>query len=259
MRFCVLGSGSDGNCIYVESRDTRVLIDAGLRCKRITERLEEIDVNIADIHGICVTHDHTDHVQGIPVLNNKHVISLYATEGTRASVDCRYAPKTQRAWNVFAPGSTFAIGALTFHAFPVPHDAGDPVGFVVSDGACRLGIATDMGEAPDVVAECLRHCHALILEFNHDRDMLYNSDRPWELKQRIAGRSGHLSNEQACELLARVAWEDLRTLVLAHISDECNNPALAANLADGVVRHCGFADKVKIMDSSVWQRLVVEV
>jgi len=256
MKFCVLASGSAGNCIYVESQGTQVLVDAGLSRKIIQERLAGIGVDLDGINGICVTHDHSDHTVGIPVLASRHHLAMYATSGTCTAVEV--VAKRHFEWNVFEPGCSFSIGALSFEAFAVPHDAGDPVGFIVSDGVSRLGIATDMGEVPDMVAHHLRGCHALIIEFNHDRDLLMNSDRPWHLKQRILGRKGHLSNDQACELLKNVAGEQLRTVFLAHISAECNTPVIASRCAAAALKSCGLCGRTKVC-VPMWPCPVIDV
>ena len=237
MKFCILASGSSGNCTYIESSGARIVIDAGITTKKIKESLDEIGVRIDDIDAVCITHDHDDHIKGIPVLVKNHKINLYATEGTRTCVE--FALKQQFQWNIFEAGSTFTIGNLAIHPFSTPHDAGDPVGFVVSDGISRLGIATDMGNAPAVVTHNLKNCHGLILEFNHDPDMLKQSGRPIHLQQRILGSRGHLSNNQAYELLRDIACEKLSLLALAHISAECNTPTLAMNAACAALNHCG--------------------
>ncbi len=244
MKFCVLASGSSGNCIYVESGTTRVLIDAGVSRKLIQTRLSEIGVVLDGIHGLCVTHDHSDHTAGIPVIATRHHLPLYATGGTCTAVETNTGKHFE--WNVFEPGCSFEIGELTFEAFSVPHDAGDPVGFVVSDGTCRLGIATDMGEVPELVIHHLKGCNALILEFNHDTELLRNSERSWYLKQRILGRKGHLSNDQACELLKRVADAQLRTVFLAHLSEECNTPVIAVKCAESTLACCGLSGFTRV-------------
>ena len=256
MKFCVLASGSSGNCIYIESKGTRVLVDAGISRKSIKDKLAEIGVELDSIKGLCITHDHTDHTVGIPVLAERHHVPLYATGGTCSVVESNV--KKHFAWNVFEPGCSFEIGALTFEAFSVPHDAGDPVGFVISDQECRLGIATDMGEVPDLVTHHLRGCNALILEFNHDRELLLNSSRPWMLKQRILGRKGHLSNDQACELLKGVAGEQLRTVFLAHISAECNTPVIARKCAQATLTSCGVCGNTRVCVPT-WPCPIMEV
>lgn len=256
MKFCVLASGSSGNCLYVESGETRVLIDAGVSRKIIQTRLSEIGVSLDTINALCVTHNHSDHTVGLPVIALRHHLPLYATEGTCTGVEVTTGKKFE--WNVFQAGCTFEIGMLTFEAFSVPHDASDPVGFVISDGRCRLGIATDMGEVPEVVAHHLKGCNALIIEFNHDVELVLNSDRSWYLKQRILGRKGHLSNEQACELLKRVAGEQLRTLFLAHLSEECNTPVLAMKCAELTLASCGLSELTRIF-THAWPGQTIDV
>ena len=256
MKFCVLASGSGGNCLYVESGETRVLIDAGVSRKIIQSRLLEIGVSLDAINALYVTHDHSDHTAGIPVISARHHVPLYATEGTCTGVEVTTGKQFE--WNVFQSGCTFEIGALTFEAFSVPHDAGDPVGFVISDSTGRLGIATDMGEVPEVVAHHLKGCNALVIEFNHDVELLLNSDRSWYLKQRILGRKGHLSNEQACELLKRVACEQLRTLFLAHLSAECNTPMIAMQCAALTLASCGLADLTRVC-THAWPGQMMDV
>lgn len=146
MKFCVLASGSRGNSIYVSSGSTQVLIDAGVSRKIIRERLAEIGVQLDDVNALCITHNHSDHVAGLPVIATRHGLSLYATEGTCSAVE--FTTRKQFEWNVFQTGSRFQIGDLQIDPFAVSHDATDPVGFVISDDTCRLGIATDMGEVP---------------------------------------------------------------------------------------------------------------
>ena len=244
LRFAVLASSSKGNCTYVETGGTRILVDAGLRCSGVCERLAAIGRSLQDVQAVLVTHGHTDHTSSLPVIEGKTGVPVYATDGTALTIerDGR-REKPDLAWNfaVFAAGEPFALGDLEVEPFPVPHDAADPVGFVLrAPGGAALGFATDLGGAPLVVRNRLRGCGALVLEFNHDREMLLASDRSWSLKQRILGRSGHLSNEQAAELLEAVATPALRHLVPAHLSDECNTPGLALAAARGALRRAGL-------------------
>ena len=244
MKFSVLGSSSSGNCIYIESGGTRILVDAGFSHKRTKERLAQIGVDIGSIDGLCLTHEHADHTAGLPVMYCKHHIPLFATGGTSTAVEVN--TKKNFGWNLFEPGMSFEIGTMHFETFSVSHDASDPVGYVVSDGISRLGIATDMGATPDMVARHLRGCNALILEFNHDKTLLENCDRPWELKARIAGNKGHLSNEQAYDLLRNIADDALRTVFLAHISAECNTPQMAIRYAEEALSCCGLCGNARI-------------
>lgn len=243
MEFCVLASGSKGNAIYVAAGNTRVLIDCGVSLKEARLRLACIGVTIEQIDALCVTHEHSDHCAGLPVLARRTEVALYANEPTASAVE--YATRRQTAaewhWNVFATGSAFTIGELTFEPFSVPHDAADPVAYVVSDGTHRVGIATDMGMPTTLVRKRLAGCHALILESNHDTDLLRNSQRSWALKQRIAGRRGHLSNDQSAELLVDLLHDGLQSIFLAHLSDECNRPELARYMAERTLKKAGYA------------------
>ncbi len=239
MRVCVLASGSSGNCVLVASATTRVLIDAGLSGRETVRRLGEIGVGIGQIDGLCVTHEHDDHRSGLSVLHRRHGLALYGNAGTIEAIGHR-TPGETFAWNVFATGSAFGIGDLTIDAFTVPHDSYDPVGFVLSSGTMRVGIVTDMGMPTSVIRERLRGCSVVVLEANHDEAMLQESARPWTLKQRIAGRQGHLSNRAAGELLCEIGSEALRVVFLAHLSRDCNRPELAMYTVSGLLRRRGL-------------------
>ena len=244
MKFAVLASSSKGNCTYVEAGSTRILVDAGLRCSGVCDRLALIGRSLSDVQAVLVTHGHSDHTSSLPVIEGKTGVPVYATDATASTIerDGR-REKPDLTWNfaVFSPGDPFPLGDFEVDPFAIPHDAADPVGFVLRgpDGA-SLGFATDLGEAPLSVVRRLAGCNALVLEFNHDPEMLLNSDRDWRLKQRILGRSGHLSNDQAADLLAQVATPALRHLVPAHLSDECNRPALALSAARAALRRAGL-------------------
>ncbi|MBQ3807499.1 MAG: MBL fold metallo-hydrolase [Kiritimatiellae bacterium] len=252
MKFSVLASSSKGNCTYVEAGDTRILVDAGLRCSGVCERLASIGRSLGDIQAVLVTHGHSDHTSSLPVIEGKTGVPVYATDATASTIerDGR-REKPDLAWNfaVFSPGDPFPLGDLEVEPFAIPHDAADPVGFVLrAPGGATLGFATDLGEAPVSVARRLAGCNALVLEFNHDPEMLLASDRDWRLKQRILGRSGHLSNEQAAVLLAQVATPALRHVVPAHLSDECNRPSLALSAARGALRRAGLDPAAVLRD-----------
>lgn len=242
MRYAVLASGSKGNSIYVESENTKILIDAGISRKAIKDALMGLGVLLEDISGLCITHDHLDHVSGVRVLSNRHNMPLYATLGTSDVVDLDHSFN----WNIFESGSVFNIGDMTIESFRTPHDAADPVGYVISDGKSRLGIATDLGELRENALYTLQNCDALVFEFNHDVDMLWESERPWDLKRRISSNVGHLSNKQAAEGLARLASSRLKNVFLAHISSECNTCDTARRLASRTLELCGLKDSVSI-------------
>lgn len=218
LRVCVLASGSSGNCIHVESATTALLIDAGISARETLRRMALAGLDPAKVRAICVTHEHSDHTVGLPNLCKKLDVQLYANGETARNI--RNGDGLR--WNLFTSGSPFAIGDIELLPFPLPHDAYDPVGFVLTCGASRLGIATDLGMATSVARERLRGCQLVVLEANHDEELVHSSLRPWSLKQRILGRQGHLSNEMAAALLADIAGDTLRQVFLAHLSRECN-------------------------------------
>lgn len=226
MKICVLASGSSGNCIFAESATTRILIDAGLSGRETARRLELIGAELPSIKGICLTHEHGDHTAGLATLHTRSGIPLYANTGTIEAIR-KDAKLHNLKWQVFTTGADFTIGDLTITPFSVSHDAYEPVGFIVASARARVGIVTDIGVSTHLVRERLRRCQVLIIESNHDERLLTDAQRPWYLKQRIAGRQGHLSNQHAAELIAEIADSDLHQIFLFHLSQDCNRPELA--------------------------------
>ena len=258
MEVCVLASGSKGNCIYVSGGGTSLLVDAGLSARELVSRMQRVDIAPESIQAVLFTHDHVDHYRGVEVFSRKYPVRLFANEGTAAGIEA-CCPKLSCGWEIFETASAFDIGGLKVEAFTVPHDAADPVGFVFDDGGSRLCLATDLGQATPLICAKLAQCHAAILESNHDYDMLMQSERPWPLKTRIAGRSGHLSNDDAAALMCTSLSQQLHTLYLAHLSEECNTPALALNTMRQALRKAGREDvRVEVMSQTqVSARLVV--
>jgi len=248
VEICVLASGSAGNCIYVAGGGTRLLIDAGLSLKETSARLAQLGVEMNTIQAVLFTHDHSDHCQRADVFHRRHKLPFYANEGTALGIE-QTTRRTDIAWQIFEAGSPFPIGALQIEPFSVPHDAADAVGFVITDGPVRLGVATDLGTVTTLIRCKLAACDALVLETNHDVEMLRQSGRPWSLIQRILGRQGHLSNADAADLLASVLGPRLRTVFLAHLSAECNTPALARRALREVLQHAGRTD-VRLVQTS---------
>lgn len=251
MKFCILASGSKANCTIVSEGDTRLLIDCGIRFRAFSDRLAAVGVAPDSISAICLTHDHSDHMQGLDVFLRHHPgVPLYATEGSCASIS--RCLRDKQTWNIITPGSEFSIGCLRIHPFATPHDASESVGYLFRcPSGSTLGYATDLGYVPAMVQMRLAQCNALILESNHDRGMLRNSGRPWSLIERISGNTGHLSNEQSAELVdALLDTAPLRTLVLAHLSEECNTPEEALGTHRLVLRRHHCLDTVRLLAAS---------
>ncbi|VGO16122.1 Putative metallo-hydrolase YycJ [Pontiella desulfatans] len=257
LEVCVLASGSSGNCIYVASGKTRVLIDAGLSAKQIAVRLDQIGVVPESINGICVSHEHGDHVAGIRVLQKRHGIPVFANAGTLNGI-MRQPKSNEISAKVFQTGSAFEIGDIKVEPFSVPHDAYEPVGFRLQTANTSVGVVTDLGMATALIRDKLRGCQAIIVESNHDEDLLREAPRPWPLKQRIRSRQGHLSNIDAAQLITDSATDALEHVFLAHLSSDCNTPDTAMRTVASQLRLDGlghinleiaFANQI----SSVWR------
>lgn len=229
MRYTSLGSGSEGNALVVQAREgisqTRIMIDCGFGLKEIERRLLARAIEPASLNGILVTHEHGDHIGGVFRLAKRHDVPVFLSRGTHAAV----AHKIPEGMKVVLCDShiPFAIGALNILPFPVPHDAREPIQFVVEDGASRLGVLTDLGQGTPHVHRMLSGCDALVLECNHCPQLLDESDYPYSLKMRIAGRLGHLSNAAAASVLQAVDRSKLKFLHAAHLSKSNNAPILA--------------------------------
>jgi phosphoribosyl 1,2-cyclic phosphodiesterase len=230
LRFASLGSGSGGNGLVVEAGASRVLLDCGFTPRDCERRLARLGLLPTDLAGIVVTHEHDDHIGDALPLAARHGLQVWMTHGTWRAVGNGAPPSYVTLIDSHA---AFGIGDLCVAPFPVPHDAREPVQFVFSDGGSRLGVLTDIGAPTRHVAESLSACDALVLECNHDRDMLARGPYPRWLKERIGGPFGHLANEAAADLLAMLDMRRLRHVVAAHLSESNNTPALArAALAD---------------------------
>ena len=225
MRFASLGSGSEGNGLLVEVGSTRVLIDCGFGVRDTVTRLARIGVAAETLTAIVVTHEHTDHIGGVAPFAARFGTPVWLTFGTLSAVAERFAG-LDRVYG-FDSHDTFAVGGIEIRPFPVPHDAREPVQFVCSDGQWRLGVLTDLGTSTAYVEASLSGCDALVLECNHDLDMLAHGDYPYPLKQRIAGKFGHLDNCAAAGLLAKIDTSRLKHLIAAHLSQHNNRPELA--------------------------------
>lgn len=224
MRFASLGSGSRGNALLVESATTRVLIDAGFGPREISRRLERLGVAADEVDAVLVTHEHSDHIGGVSASARRFGWKVLLTHGTLAA--SRGADACMSA-TVIDSHAAVSVGDLCVQPFPVPHDAREPVQFVVTDGARRLGVLTDAGHVTPHMVAMLASCDGLVLECNHDLRMLAQGSYPQSLKHRIGGLWGHLDNGAAASLLTQVCHSSLRHVVAAHLSEENNSADLA--------------------------------
>ena len=238
MRFASLGSGSKGNCLVAEAAGSRVLLDCGLAPRETARRLERLGLAPADIHGIVLTHEHDDHAGQAYAFAAQHGIAVHLTHGTRRAQEAAGKAAAGVALHEIRAGELFAVGAIRVEPFTVPHDAREPVQFVLGDGARRLGVLTDLGAPTAHVEAMLGGCDALVLETNHDLQMLWGGDYPKWLKERIAGPFGHLDNAASGRLLAALDRSRLKHVIAAHLSQQ-NNTAELARAALAQALGCG--------------------
>ncbi len=229
----MLASGSRGNATYIADGRTAILVDAGLSGKEIQRRMAVRGLDPSRLDAILVSHEHTDHIQGVGVLSRRLKLPVHISEGTYQASQRGLGRLT--AVSPFVCGEGFTVGSLSIHPFSISHDAEDPAGFTVSSNGAKVGLATDLGIVTGVVRTHLADCDILILEANHDDRMLLDGPYPWPLKQRIRGRSGHLSNDDAALLLESLRHERLAHVVLAHLSEENNTARQARTTVAGVL------------------------
>jgi len=246
VQLTILGSGSSGNCAYLETPEARILIDAGFSLREIRRRLATIGRAPESLNGILVTHEHSDHINGLLALAGKLNIPVYCNRPTQDAIVWTFKEKSRKAdpllegmetstdsgakldWRLFQTGGSFDINDILVETFSIPHDAAEPVGFLLRTTAGTVGFATDLGHVTKLVLDRVRHANVLVLESNHDVKMLQDCPkRPWSLKQRILGRHGHLSNDAAADCAEQIMSAELRHLYLGHLSRECNKPELA--------------------------------
>ena len=227
MRVCLLASGSRGNSALIEVDGCRLLVDAGLSGRETERRLSLLGLSGADLHAILVSHEHHDHVNGIGPLARRYNLAVHIDRETHAAL-----PRLGQVARLehFSAGEQFSCRNLIIRTFSTTHDAVNPVGFVIESAEGKVGFATDLGMPTRLVAEQLKDCRVLVIEANHDEQMLWEGPYPWPLKQRIRGRHGHLSNVETRQLLQAVSWPGLEAVFLAHLSEENNCPQLVADL-----------------------------
>lgn len=241
LRVCLLASGSRGNCALIEADGCRILVDAGLSGKEIERRLATLELSGEDLQAILVTHEHHDHVGGVGPLARRYNLPVYVDQQTHTAL-----PKLGKIEDLqlFAAGDNFNCQGLTIKSFSTTHDAINPVGFVIESTEGKVGYATDLGMTTRLVSEHLKECRVLILEANHDEQMLLDGPYPWPLKQRIRSRHGHLSNHESRRLLEDINWSGLEALFLAHLSEENNCPDLVAETFQQVMQQHGHKPQI---------------
>ena len=249
MRVAVLGSGSAGNCLVVESAGRRILIDAGFSCREIEARCRRVGVDPETLEAVVLTHEHNDHSLGADRLARRLGVRVYATEGTLKSL--HWSRDARPRLQALASGWPYEIAGFSVETFSIPHDATDPVGVVVTDQTgARIGLVADLGCWSRLAAARLQEVDALVLETNHDLEMLRRGPYPWVLKQRVAGRHGHLSNQQAAEALPELVSDRLRSVVLYHVSRTNNAPALALAAVSEALERAGSSAVIAIAEQS---------
>lgn len=227
LNFCSLYSGSSGNSLFVETENTKLLVDAGVSCKKIENALQDININPSSIDGILITHEHTDHVQGLGTLSKKFDLPVFVNQKTLDAMPKQKDKISSKNIKIFNITENFEIGDLKIHPFSIPHDAADPCGFNIFSDNKKLSIATDIGHMTNDILKNLEESLFIMLESNYDPEVLKASPYPFSLKSRIAGPTGHLPNEIAGKTISHLLKSGLKTAMLGHLSKESNFPELA--------------------------------
>jgi len=253
VKICSLASGSNGNATWIATDRVRILVDAGLSRKETLERLRRAGEPADRIDAILITHEHIDHVAGILPLargayqEKKADVPVYMTPITARAIDwAEYTPKLEH----FQAGTSFVIGDVEIFSFTIPHDALDPVGFTLKTQGIKIGVVTDLGYIPESVKVHLRNCDVLLLESNHDLEMLKVGPYPWSVKQRVMGRNGHLSNDVACDFIQNELNTTTSTLILGHLSEHNNHPAIVRLVADQALAGRALFTRLVIAEAS---------
>ena len=244
--FCPLASGSRGNCIFFGTKETRILIDAGISLAALLRKLSEIDVPIETIQAILITHEHSDHIKGLEPLVEKFDIPVFANAETAKGIVS--ALNIRPRLKIFTTGESFSFGDLTVLPFSIPHDTLDPVAFAIHAMGRKVGVCTDLGHVTSLVRKMLEKCDYLYIEANHQVSMVHACPRPQATKQRILSRQGHLSNDECADLLASIVHCGLKHVHLAHLSSECNSPELALKIAGQAIAGQNVALSIAYQD-----------
>ncbi len=240
MRFSVLASGSRGNVCYIETEKAGILVDAGLSCREMLRRLGMIKFEAKRFDALVITHEHNDHIKGAGAIARKLNVPLILNSSTleRGREILGRIPEHI----IIQTGRSIRINDMVVETFTKCHDAADPIGIIVSSNGTRLGIVTDLGRSTRLIADRLKKCDAVLIEFNHDVEMLEQGPYPLNLKKRIRGAEGHRSNDQACDLLREIAHPEMKQVILAHISEKNNLPDVALNAARKTLNEIGMGD-----------------
>lgn len=240
LQLCSIASGSSGNCIYLGTDDTKILIDCGLSGKRIAQGLNSIGINPQDIDAILVTHEHIDHINGVGVMSRRYDIPIYANSCTWKAMDKKIGEIKDKNIKVFDNLKPFDLGNIDIKPYSIPHDAANPVGYCFFSGGKKVALATDLGHVTDEIKSNLFDSDLLVLESNHDVEMLKMGSYPWPLKQRILGENGHLSNDTAGIIISELVENNVSKVILAHLSKENNFPELAYQTVFNILTERGI-------------------
>jgi len=254
----VLASGSAGNAAFLSTSKTRVLIDAGLSVKELTRRLAEIGEKPEDLDAVLITHEHSDHISGLPRLvraraKKKKTIAVFVSRLTAPMIDWEIpeASDAEQPVEQFQAGSSWTVGDINVQSFGIPHDAEDPVGFCLEAEGVKVGIATDLGYVPDSIKYHLRGVHFLLFESNHAIEMLKVGPYPWSVKQRVMSRKGHLSNDTTCDYIENDLDGGVQALILGHLSEQNNHPVLVRQGAEDSLLRRGIAPRLVIAEQKM--------
>ncbi len=255
----MLASGSAGNAAFLSTSGTKVLIDAGLSVKELTRRLAEIGERPEDLDAVLITHEHSDHISGLPRLvraraKKKKPIAVFVSRLTAPMIEWEGMDETPRVEH-FQAGSDWTVGDVKVQSFGIPHDAEDPVGFCLEAEGVKVGIATDLGYVPDSIKYHLRGVHFLLFESNHAIEMLKVGPYPWSVKQRVMSRKGHLSNDTTCDYIENDLDGGVQALILGHLSEQNNHPVIVRQGAECSLERRGIAPRLVIAE----QRTPTEV
>ena len=243
-KFCNLYSGSSGNCSFIESDNTKILVDAGNSCKKITEGLDSININIKDLDGILVTHEHLDHIKGLSVISKKYNIPIYINEKTLSNIN-QDITKSEKI--LFKSNEKFEINDLKINPFSIPHDAADPCGFSITHEDKKITIATDIGHIEKSTINNIVGSSFLLLESNYETEMLKCSQYPYMLKKRILGPNGHLSNDDAANTISLLVKNGIDNIMLGHLSEHNNFPELAyKTVTESLISNKIDTNKIKL-------------